>query len=229
MKKLNGFFVVVALALNVALANAQTVSPVDFMRMNPYQMNANPATDLPYESVMSLLIGNVGFDVQNTTLRYNKIFDFDAQGRPAILNLTKLANSLKENNFLGFNAHLDLFTFYRRLNYGMLTVNYGIKVQSDAKFNDGLFKLLAFGNGAFVGESNPVKVAMDINAQAFQEFAVGYQINVTEELSLGARAKLLFGIANIKTDVFEAQLFTDPDSYALRLRENIAMKAAMPK
>ena len=229
MKKLNGFFVVVALALNVALANAQTVSPVDFMRMNPYQMNANPATDLPYESVMSLLIGNVGFDVQNTTLRYNKIFDFDAQGRPTILNLTKLANSLKENNFLGFNAHLDLFTFYRRLNYGMLTVNYGIKVQSDAKFNDGLFKLLAFGNGAFVGESNPVKVAMDINAQAFQEFAVGYQINVTEELSLGARAKLLFGIANIKTDVFEAQLFTDPDSYALRLRENIAMKASMPR
>ena len=231
MKKLNKIFAAFALAFALVSVEAQEVSPVDFMRINPYQMNANPATDLPYVSVMSLVIGNIGLDVQNTTLRYNNLFEFDAQGRPATINLRQFANSLKDNNFLGVNADVDLFTLYRRLGKGtkgMLTINYGIKVHADAGFNDGLFKLLGYGNGAFVGENNPVKVNMDVNAQAYQEFAVGYQWNVNEKLSLGGRAKLLFGVIGVTTDVCDAKLFTDPDSYALRLQENIGVRAAMP-
>ena len=228
MNKLSRIFLATAFCLASGFSVAQSVSPVDFMPLNPYQINANPAADLPYESVMSIIIGNVGLDVQNSTLRYDNLFEFDAQGRPTTLNLRQFANSLEESNYLGLNAHLDFFTLYRRLNKGMLTVNYGVKAQGDAKYNDGLFNLLAYGNGAFVGEDNPVNVTMDLYAQAYQEFAVGYQINVTDELSVGGRAKLLFGIGNVTTDVFEAQLLTDPNTYALRLRENIAMRASMP-
>ena len=111
------------MAVAFVAVQAQEVSPVDFMRYNPYQMNANPATDLPYSSVMSLVIGNIGLDIQNTTLRFDNCLDFDAQGRPATINLRQLANSLKEDNYLGFDAHLDLFTLYKRLKKGMLTIN----------------------------------------------------------------------------------------------------------
>ena len=158
MKKLNNLVLALAVLLGVVAAQAQEVSPVDFMRMNPYQMKANPATDLPYVSVMSLVIGNIGLDVQNTTLRYDNLFEFDAQGRPTTLNLRQFANSLSESNYLGFNLDADLFTLYRRLNSGMITINYGLKVQTDAKYSDGLFKLLGYGNGAFVGDDNPVKI-----------------------------------------------------------------------
>lgn len=215
-------------ALTFCSIKAQQVSPVDFMRYNPYQMNANPATDLPYSSVMSLVIGDIGIDLQNTTLRFDNCFDFDAQGRPATINLHKLANSLKEDNYIGFDVNVDLFTLYKRLKKGMITINYGVKAQGDFAFNEGLFDLAAYGNSAFVGNDNPAMVNMDINAMGYQELAVGYQWNVTEQLSLGGKAKLLFGVANVKTDAFDAQLYTDPDSYALRLKENIAMKTALP-
>ena len=229
MKKIQIVLLTIGLMGACALTEAQTVSPVDFMRMNPYQMKANPATDLPYESVMSMVIGNIAVDVQNTTLRYDNFFDFDAQGRPTTVNLRQLANSVKENNYLGFDASVDLFTLYRRLNTGLITINYGVKVQGDAKLNDGLFKLLGYGNGAFVGEDNPAKIDMDINAQAYQELAFGYQWNVNENLSLGGRAKLLFGEANVTTDACSAKLYTDADSYTLRLEEDIAMRMAMPR
>ena len=228
MKKLNKIFLVISVLYSVVAVQAQTVSPMDFMRMNPYQMKANPATDLPYESVMSLVIGNIGVDVQSNTLRYDNLFEFDIQGRPTTLNLRQFANSLKENNFLGFDVNADLFTLYRRLNKGMLTINYGVKTQGNLKFNDGLFKLLGYGNSAFVGESNPAVVDMNVNVQAYRELAVGYQWNVTDHLSLGGRAKLLFGLANVNTDAFNAKLYTDADSYALRLEENVAMRAALP-
>lgn len=219
---------VLALVFVFASAKGQQVSPVDFMRLNPYQMNANPATDLPYQSVMSLVVGNIGLDVQNTTLRYDNLFEFDAQGRPAILNLRQFANSLKKNNYLGLNANLDLFTLYKRFDKNLWTFNWGVKVQGDVKYNDGLFKLLGYGNGAFVGEDNPVKVNMDLNMMAYQEWAVGYQMNVMDQLSVGGRAKLLFGVVDVKTDAFNAELYTDPDTYALRLKEQAFVKAAMP-
>ena len=228
MNKAYRFVAVLAMMLAVVSVQAQEVSPVDFMRFNPYQMNANPATDLPYESVMSLVIGNIGLNVNNTGLCYDNCFDFDGQGRPETLNLRKLANSMKEKNFLGLNVHVDLFTLYRRLNKGLLTINYGVKAQTDAKYNDGLFKLVGYGNGSFVGENNPVKVNMDVNAVGYQEFAVGYQRNITDQLSVGGKAKVLFGIANVATDVIDAKLFTDADSYALCLQENVGVHAALP-
>ena len=204
MNKVFRFMAVFAVMLTVVSVRAQEVSPVDFMRLNPYQMNANPATDLPYESVMSLVIGNIGLNVDNTGLLYDNCFDFDAQGRPEIINLRKFANSMKEKNFLGLNVHVDLFTLYRRLNKGMLTINLGVKAQADAKYNDGLFKLVGYGNGAFVDEDNPVKVNMNVNAVGYQEFAVGYQRNITDQLSVGGKAKVLFGIANVATDIIDA-------------------------
>ena len=219
---------ILALMFAFASANAQQVSPVDFMRLNPYQINANPATDLPYQSVMSLVIGNIDLNVQNTTLRYDNLFEFDAQNRPSIINLRQFANSLKESNYFGLNANWDLFTLYKRFDKNLWTFNWGIKVQGDAKYSDGLFKLLGYGNSAFVGDDNPVKVNMDFNMMAYQEWSVGYQMNVTEQLSVGGRAKLLFGVVDVKTDVFNAELYTDADTYALRLKENVAMKAAMP-
>ena len=219
---------VLALVFAFATAKGQQVSPVDFMRLNPYQMNANPAADLPYQSVMSLVIGNIGLDVENTTLRYDNLFEFDAQNRPSIVNLRQFANSLKENNFLGVQANWDLFTLYKRFNKDLWTFNWGVKVQGDLKYSDGLFKLLGYGNSAFVGEDNPVKVNMDLNLIAYQEWAIGYQMNVTEQLSVGGKAKLLFGVVDVKTDVFNAELYTDPDTYALRLKEHALVKAAMP-
>ena len=228
MKKIIKLWMAAIVVVASISVQAQEVSPVDFMRYNPYQMNANPATDLPYSSVMSLVIGNIGLDVQNTTWRYDNCFDFDAQDRPTTINLRQLANSLKEDNYFGLDASVDLFTLYKRLKKGMITINYGVKAQGDVRYNDGLFQLLGYGNSAFVGEGNPAKINMELSAVGYEELAVGYQWNVTEQLSLGGRAKLLFGVANVKTDAFDAQLFTDPDSYALRLKENIAMKAAMP-
>ena len=228
MRRWKQYIAVVFLVILGKTFMAQEVSPVDFMRLNPYQMKANPATDLPYEGVMALVVGNFGFDVQNTTLRYDNLFEFDAQGRPAILNLRKLANSLEADNFFGFHVNWDLFSMYKGLNYGMLTVDYGIKVQSDANFSDGLFNLLGYGNGAFVGEDNPIRINMDFNMMAYHELAMGYQIKVSDELSVGGKAKLLFGLADVKTDDFSAMLVTDADSYALRMKESIAMRFAMP-
>ena len=228
MRKIYRLVLSVALLFSGAAVTGQNISPVDFMPLNPYQLNTNPAADLPYQSVMSMFIGNVSFDVRNTGFRYDNLFDFDAQGRPVTINLRKFADGLKTDNYLGLSVNENVFFLCRQLNKGMISVGYNLRAQGSLKYNDGLFKLAAYGNGAFVGEDHPATIDMNLNAKVYQEFAVGYQWNVTEKLSLGGRAKLLFGFADVKTDAFHAKLFTDADSYALRLQENVAMSASLP-
>lgn len=228
MKKIAYILFVLALMCMNA-AKAQLVSPVDFMRMNPYQMKSNPAAKLPYESVMSIVIGNTSLSLQQTSLRYDNFFDFDAQGVPKTINLRKFANGLNESNFLGVNVETQLFTLYRSIGNGMLTFDWGVKGQGDLKFSDDLFKLLAYGNSVFVGEGNPANVDVNLNLNVYREFAVGYQHNINEKLSIGGRAKLLFGLANIATSNANAKLFTDPDSYALRIMENVGVMASLPR
>lgn len=219
------------LALTVGLvAQAQEVSPVDFMRLNPYQMKSNIATDLPYTSVMSLLIGNTSLNIQNTTLRYDNLFEFDEQGKPSVIDLRKFADGLQKKNFLGVDADVELFTLYRSIGKGrgMLTFDWGVKVQGDISCSDGLFKLMAYGNSAFVGDDNPADIDLNLNLKAYRQFAVGYQHNVNSKLSIGVRAKLLFGLANVKTQSANVKLFTDPESYALRIREDINVLGSVP-
>ena len=229
MNRIAKIIVAVALLLPFSSIMAQEVSPVDFMMMNPYQMKSNPAADLPYNSVMSILVGNVGVDFQNPNLKYDNLFDFDVQGRPKTVNLNKFANSLSKDNVLRFSMNENFFTYYHRLGPGMLTVGYDVRVQGDMRFNDDLFSLLANGNAAFVGEDNPADISMGLNTSVFQQIAAGYQMNIGKHFSVGGRVKLLFGFANVTTDAFQAKLTTDPNTYALRLQENIVMKASLPR
>lgn len=229
MKNLNRIFLVSALLFSFTFAKAQFVTPLDFMRMNPYQMKSNPAVDLPYQSVFSMLIGNASVGIQNTSLFYDNCFNFDAQGIPRSFNLRSLAAGLSPENYLGFEANNNFFTLYRRLNKGMLTISLDLRMQGEMSYTDGLIKMLAYGNSIFVGENNPAVMNVNANMKAFQQIAVGYQLNVTDKLSIGARGKLLLGLANVTTDAFDVRLYTDPDSYAIRLQENIGMRMNVPR
>ena len=228
MRKLKKFFAIISFFALPLSALAQEVSPVDFMRMNPFQINANPAADLPYMSAGAFALGNVCLTQQNTGLRYDNLFNFDAQGRPEYLNPRKFANSLKDNNNLNFNMKENVFFGGFRQKKGFLTVSYDIRFQGNLNFDKGLLDLVAYGNSAFLGEDNPATGNMSLNAQAYQEWAVGYQLNVTSDLSIGARAKLLFGGVNVNTDALSVKVVTDPDTYAIRIYEDIAMNLSLP-
>lgn len=229
MKNLHRIIIACSLFLACFSAQAQEFSPVDFMRLNPYQLKSNAATDLPYRCYFSLLAGNVTLNMENTSLHYDNFFDFDAQGRPEVLNLKKLANSLKSENRFGLGINENVFSFGHSIGgNGMFSISYDVKLQSDMRYSDDLFKLLAYGNSAFVGENHPANMDVSINFKSYREFSFGYQRNITDNLSVGGRAKLLFGLADVSTDVINAKLYTDPETYALRLEENVAVQASLP-
>ena len=228
MRKLHKIVLPLALLAMSLSVKAQEVSPVDFMRMNPFQINSNISVDLPYRAYFSIGLGNLNMGIVNTGFHYDNVFDFDAQGYPVTVNLKNFANSLKETNTLGFRIQENVLSFGFRVKKQMFHFAYNVHVNTDFGYNDGLFKFLANGNAAFVGEDNPAVIKLNLNMQSYQEFAFGYQLRLNEHLSIGARTKLLFGAANVKTDALSLRLYTDADTYALRLDKDIRMKFSLP-
>ena len=159
-----------------AMAVAQNVSPVDFMDTNPYQLRNNPSAVMPYDSHVSVAIGNVCGDFRNLDFRMKNLFGYDASGRPSVIDLKQFANSLHPENSMDFNFDMEVLGIGRKSRHGYVTYSHRVRFQSASNYSDDLFQLAASGNASFVGENDPADMKLDMNLMAFQEFALGYQI-----------------------------------------------------
>jgi len=79
-----------------------------------------------------------------------------------------------------------------------------------------LIKLGLLGNGEFLNQ----RVSMDglgVNLSSYMEYNFGYARKIGELFEVGARLKLISGIANVNTRKSKLGLFTDPTTFALTL------------
>lgn len=222
MREFNKWLAVMALVIASTSLKAQDTSPVAFMRLNPYQTNLNVATDLPYYTYFSPGVGNFSMNVQYSSL---SIYDFFRSE----FNLKKLLDLMEDENYISASFSHNMGCLGIRAGNGIISYNHNFRVNGYASFNYCLFKLLAFGNMEFLGEDNPANVGFDWDTQAFHEYALGYQANVTDWLSLGFRAKLLFGIVDLTTDALEMSLYTDPNSNTVFFKEDVGVRFSLPR
>ena len=228
MKHIRIIATLVLMAVLSSASVAQMVSPVDFMRYNPRTIYANPAfytTDYGY---FDLMLGGYNIGVQNIGLKYDKFFRFNAAGQPTVLDLDQGVASLRDNNLLNTYVNVDVFNCGRRTKHGYFTYSHRFRELQSMSFNKDLVKLLANGNAAFLGESNPADINVNVSARAFQEFAFGYQMSLTEQWNIGLRLKFLMGFMDAKTNAMNVKLYTDPETYALKLMTAADVRATLP-
>jgi len=222
MRKIEKWFVVALMVMAMPMLRAQDTSPVTFMRLNPYQTNLNVATDLPYYCYFSPGLGNFGINTQYTSVGIINLFRSG-------FNLGNLMDLLEDDNYIAVDLNHNLRCLGVRAGNGMVSYNHNLRVRGYAHFNYCLFKLLAYGNTAFLGEDNPATVKFDWDTQAYHEYALGYQFNVADDFSLGIRAKLLFGIADLTTDAFDMMLYTDTNDNTVFFKEDVALHYSLPR
>lgn len=193
------------------------LSPVDFMRNNPRSSFANPATYIVDNGFFDLALGGVNFGLMNSGLKYDKFFRFDGNGYPTTLDLDKGVASLQKVNYLNTYFNFDIFNCGLRTKYGYFTYSHRLRETESLSFTKDLVQLIAQGNSSFLGDSNPANIQLNLAARTIQEFDFGYQMALTDRLDIGIRAKFLMGFADLKANALNAKLYTDPDSYALKL------------
>lgn len=227
MRNIHRIILVISLAFTACMTEAQNVSPVDFMRNNSKPLLANPAAFTPDDFYFDIFLGNLNFDFQNIGLKYDSFFDFDANGYPVMLNINKGIAGLGKTNYLNSHFSLDVLSFGFRTQYGFFTFNHRVHAQESLVYSKDIVQLLFNGNAAFLGQDNPAGLNLGLNVRAFHDFNVGWQMCLADKLKVGLRLKLLMGLADAHANL-NAKLYTDPESYALRLTAEANGRASLP-
>lgn len=211
-----------------SVATAQFVSPVDFMRNNPRASFANPAFYTSEYGFFDLGLGGINIGVQNLGLKYDNFFRFNENGQPTVVDLDHGVASLRNTNYLNTYVNFDIFNCGRRTKHGFFTYTHRIREYESMSYNRDLVQLAVNGNAAFLGEDNPADISIRLAARAYQEFDFGYQMSLTKELNIGIRLKFLMGFIDAKTNTVNAKLYTDPETYALKLMTEASVTGALP-
>lgn len=126
-------------------------------------------------------------------------------------------SKMKEHNFLTMESYNEIFAFGIRVKKNYFSFGITNRFNSSFIYTKDFFQLAAEGNGqTFLGE----RVSFDgteINVNSYAEYAVGFNREFSDKLEIGARIKVLSGIANVNTKESKFGLHTDATTFALTI------------
>lgn len=233
MKKIYSvLFCFISIFSGLQNTNAQKGITAHFMQYNPYSNYENPALFTPLKGYVSFpFFSNMNISLINTGLRYNKLFQTDSENRPTTVTANTFVNSLsKYGNWLNLSLDEEILGFGFRAKRLFFSFSYRIKMDEYFRYSKDLFALPIMGNMNYVGNDNPADIDLNFSLRAYQEFSFGVQAEITKRLYIGVRPKFLIGMAAVKTNHLNAKLFTDPDTYEMKLQYNadIILLSAIP-
>ncbi|MDD3740203.1 MAG: DUF5723 family protein [Bacteroidales bacterium] len=200
----------------------------------------NPSIDVPYKiHIGGLLIPIVGqippplyFNYANNSFYWNHIYHKKPNtvaDTAFMVDIPLFMNKLHNTNHLRFDTQIELFNIGIRLENMFITValterfKYGVSLPYD------LFEFTLNGNMPYMLESKPHDFSgLGVNFTHFREFAVGGSMKANDDITVGARMKILFGLANVTTDFKEFSLYTDPEDYSLTAITDMKIHASLP-
>ncbi|MDP4207333.1 MAG: DUF5723 family protein [Bacteroidota bacterium] len=208
-------------------ASAQQNSTLFFMQSTPQANFVNPAIrndcrwliGLPVLSSVHVNYGNSVFTFHDALkLNNNNYYNFDGDA---------LSSKLGKTNFITSELHLNLFFlgFWIKKNYITFSINE--KADLFATYSRDLFNLAWKGNSQFEGQTAELgKTGVFLNYR--REYAVGISRKPNPDFTWGIRGKLLFGKLNTTMTGGKANLYTNPQTFALSGYADWGMKTSLP-
>jgi len=206
-----------------------------FMERIPQSNQINPALQ-PNCNVYVGLPGltSLYFDIGNNSLNATKILQYNRQLDSVITFLHPQANrniffnALQKTNFLYNNLQYDILSFGFRVQNLYFHFNTSLKSFTYFTYPKSFMQLII--NGSEIGTITDLK-SLGINNITYGEMSFGLSNKLDDELTIGAKIKLLSGLTGIttKNKQFLAETFEDQDSKIInRFTADVAFNAYMP-
>lgn len=146
-----------------------------------------------------------GVDLQfGSPLAFNKIIYYDKLKQQTIINLDTIFHNLTDGNPFRLNADVNIFGFGFKVHHTFVTFNTRLVNHISFGFPTSTINALLQGNVDDSGNPRPVVEVLDgdiLNATSYLETGIGVGHYFEPiHLTVGLRAKLLYGIANVQTD-----------------------------
>lgn len=135
-------------------------------------------------------LGNGGFNINDVF--YNRLDDSVG------INLDKVVDKLGKRNYLSVKAQFELLSFGFKVKKNYFSFSANEKISFRFGYPRDFISLLWRGNSQFIDNKAEFK-GLGLDVIHYREFALGFARTMSDKLTVGGRAKLLFGMANVWT------------------------------
>ena len=146
------------------------------------------------------------------------------------INTEAILASMDARNELGLDLNVGLLGFGFKTKHGFFTFSTQIRANAQVGIPKDVLHFLAEGNVDENGQSRDLTLIDQdlLSVQTYAECGIGYGLNINEKLTVGARFKLLLGLANINTTNTHIDLSTDPNLNTLAVNMDYSIRMSAP-
>lgn len=224
-------FTIIAVATLIG-ARAQDKT-LYYMTRVPQSSFLNPSTNPEFSSYVGIPgLSNIGIAYNNSSFSFVDILKRGSglQKDSLVFDVNGLTKNLGKTNFIRFDANIDLLSFGFRVNSYYGSFNLSSKTSSGFSYPKGLLELK---NGNYDFDNNrPRNIDLSdlgINGFSYVEMGFGLSKVVNPKLTVGARLKILNGIAAAKTSKFDATIVTSDDFLKSTINVDAEMFVSSPQ
>ena len=224
MKRIYRFLIIAVFICSSLVTKAQN-DGIGFtlLPQMPYSNYYNPGIAVPYRGIVGVAFSNVNVAAYNSSIKYKNMFGDDK----TVIDAVNLVNNLNEyDNVFNTSLTLDFANAGFRVNRFFINIDWRMRMNTNLNYSRDFLGFFVFGNGYYMGQDNPCDFKLGMDVTLFSELALGVQWRLTDRLTIGARPKLLFGLANVTIDNGKTKIYTDPNTYNMTADVDLTVKAA---
>lgn len=205
--------VVASLLVTALTAQAQYLRTSYFMEGASTRVLMNPGLQPTRGYINMPFLGNFNISANTNSLGINDFIDITKDGND-FLNNNALYNSLKKDNRFNMNLNTNLISFgwYKGKNFW--SINAGLRIDIGAQINKDMFTMMRNMNGfdieSVAGQKQKYNMGnQSINMNTYAEVGFGLSRRISEKLTIGAKAKVLLGLARAEVNIEQFDLDLD--------------------
>lgn len=222
--------VILSLLIQTNVRSQKMNNSLYFMQNVPQANQLNPAIQPEGKVFIGFpALSSVYLNYSNSSFGYKDVIT-DGTGirkDSLVVNVNSFHDALKTTNYLSEQFQLTLFAIGIRAKKYFFTLDIIEKQDSRFSFDKEMITFLKDGNAKYRGRTSNWG-GLGVDASYYREIAFGVSKQLNEKWTVGAKAKVLFGIANVNMVDSDISVFTSDAGDQVVLKSEQLLRASMP-
>jgi Family of unknown function (DUF5723) len=208
---------VITIFISLQLTQGQVSTTLYHMYGVPQSNQLNPAFQSRCDAYLGFpMLSPLSLNADVNPLRYNDIFSYNSSLDQIITFMNEngdkeaFLNALNPVNAVTANVSLNPLSMGWRSKQFYFTIDFTEKIESDLRYTKDFARFILYGSP---DEDRFNFSETGIDFKYYHELALGISYDFEEQFQVGARAKILFGMANVSTRLSDMTLRTTPDRW----------------
>ena len=236
-----GFFLTIITIHNSL--HAQEEVSMYYLNSVPQSIRLNPAVTPDYKGyfgglvvpILGQILPPLNIDISTNSFTYKDIIQkpggIYGDSLAWVFRDTTLArqflDGLDRVVKINFHTYIDLLHFGFKTQNMFWHFSMVEKIEVTSSIPRDLMRLLWYGNAGF--PSSTIDLSnLGVSAMHYRELGVGVSHQVNDQLSLGAKAKALFGMSNVDMPKTNIEWYTDPATSEFRFNTDFIINVTQP-